>query len=74
MGFFHRLAGDRVVACEPGAAVNPAAVAAIAERGVGISKEIPQAWTDETVRAADVVIFPASAAVIRGPIDVTDQR
>jgi len=41
MGFFHRLAGDRVVACEPGAAVNPAAVAAIAERGVGISKEIP---------------------------------
>jgi arsenate reductase (thioredoxin) len=33
-----------------------AAVAAMAERGIDISKEFPKAWTDETVREADVVI------------------
>jgi Low molecular weight phosphotyrosine protein phosphatase len=36
--------------------VNPAAVAAMAERGIDISKEFPKPWTDETVRAVDVVI------------------
>ena len=60
MGFFQHLAGDRAVAwsggSEPGIAVNPAAVAAMAERGIDISKEFPKPWTDETVRAADVVI------------------
>jgi arsenate reductase (thioredoxin) len=60
MGLFQHLAGDRAVAwsggSEPGNAVNPAAVAAMAERGVDISKEFPKPWTDETVRAADVVI------------------
>jgi arsenate reductase len=60
MGFFQHLAGDRAVAwsggSEPGNAVNPAAVAAMAERRIDISKEFPKPWTDETVRAADVVI------------------
>jgi protein-tyrosine-phosphatase len=60
MGFFQHLAGDRAVAwsggSEPGIAVNPAVVAAMAERGINISKEFPKPWTDETVRAADVVI------------------
>ena len=60
MGFFQHLAGDRAVAwsggSEPGNAVNPAAVAAMAERGIDISKEFPKPWTDETVRAADVVV------------------
>jgi arsenate reductase len=60
MGFFQHLAGERAVAwsggSEPGNAVNPAAVAAMAERGIDISKEFPKPWTDETVRAADVVI------------------
>ena len=36
--------------------VNPAAIAAMAERGIDISNEFPKPWTDETVRAADVVI------------------
>ena len=36
--------------------VNPAAVAAMAERGIDISTEFPKPWTDEVVRAADVVI------------------
>jgi protein-tyrosine-phosphatase len=60
MGFFTALAGDRAVAwsggSEPGFEVNPAAIAAMAERGIDISGEFPKPWTDETVRAADVVI------------------
>jgi arsenate reductase (thioredoxin) len=60
MGFFQHLAGDRAVAwsggSEPGNVVNPAAVAAMAERGIDISKEFPKPWTDDIVRAADVVI------------------
>ena len=60
MGFFAHLAGDRAVAwsggSEPGTRVNPAAIAAMAERGIDISGEYPKPWTDEIVRAADVVI------------------
>jgi arsenate reductase (thioredoxin) len=60
LGFFNHLAGDRAVAwsggSEPGVEVNPAAVEAMKERGVDISSEFPKPWTDETVRAADVVI------------------
>ena len=60
MGFFSHLAGDAAVAwsggSEPGAEVNPAAIEAMRERGIDISAEFPKPWTDETVRAADVVI------------------
>jgi arsenate reductase len=60
MGFFRHLAGDAATAlsggCEPAAEVNPAAVAVMAERGIDISAELPTAWTDEEVRAADVVV------------------
>jgi protein-tyrosine-phosphatase len=60
LGFFQQLAGDRAVAwsggSEPGLEVNPAAVAAMAERGIDISAEFPKPWTDEVVRAADVVV------------------
>ena len=60
LGFFTHLAGDAAVAwsggSEPGTTVNPAAVAAMRERGIDISSEFPKPWTDETVRAADVVI------------------
>jgi protein-tyrosine-phosphatase len=60
LGFFRSLAGDRAVAwsggSEPGSEVNPAAVAAMAEVGIDISDEFPKPWTDEVVRAADVVI------------------
>jgi protein-tyrosine-phosphatase len=60
LGFFQHLAGEEAVAwsggSEPGVEVNPAAVAAMAERGIDISAEFPKPWTDETVRAADVVI------------------
>ena len=60
LGFFQRLAGDAAVAwsggSEPGDVVNPAAIEAMRERGIDISKEFPKPWTDEVVRAADVVI------------------
>lgn len=60
MGFFTQLAGDVAVAwsggSEPGNEINPAAVAAMAERGIDISREYPKPWTDEIVRAADVVV------------------
>ena len=36
--------------------INPAAVAAMAEVGIDITDEFPKPWTDEIVRAADVVI------------------
>lgn len=41
---------------EPADSVNRAAVAAMAEVGIDISKEFPQPWSDEIVRAADVVV------------------
>jgi arsenate reductase (thioredoxin) len=60
LGWFNRLAGDRAIAwsggSEPGTEVNPAAVQAMAEVGIDISQEFPKPWTDEIVRAADVVI------------------
>jgi protein-tyrosine-phosphatase len=60
LGFFRHLAGDHAVAwsggSEPGDAVNPAAVAVMAERGIDISAESPRRWTNEIVEAADVVI------------------
>ena len=60
LGFFTHLAGEQAVAwsggSEPAGEVNPAAVAAMAEVGIDISTEFPKPWTDEVVRAADVVI------------------
>ncbi len=60
MGFFAHHAGEAGIAwsagTEPGISVNPAAVAAMAERGIDISREFPKPWTDEVVRAADAVI------------------
>ena len=60
LGFFTHLAGDQAVAwsggSEPGNEINPAAVQAMAEVGIDITNEFPKPWTDEIVRAADVVI------------------
>ena len=60
LGWFNHLAGGRAVAwsggSEPGASVNPSAVAAMAEIGIDISGEFPKPWTDDIVRAADVVV------------------
>lgn len=60
MGWFNHLAGGRAVAysggSDPGERVNPAAVEAMAEVGIDISRAEPKRWTDEGVRAADVVV------------------
>jgi len=60
LGWFNHLAGERAIAwsggSEPGKEVNPAAVAAMAEVGIDISEEFPKPWTEEIVRAADVVV------------------
>ena len=60
MGFLQHLAGDGAVAwsggSQPSSTINPAAVEAMAERGIDISQEYPKPWTDEVVRAADVVV------------------
>jgi len=60
LGWFEHLAADRAIAwsggSEPGDQINPSAVAAMAEVGIDITGEYPKPWTDEILRAADVVI------------------
>ncbi|MFP5257166.1 MAG: arsenate reductase ArsC [Acidimicrobiia bacterium] len=60
LGWFTHLAGDQAVGwsggSEPGHEINPAAVEAMAEVGIDITREFPKPWTDEIVRAADVVV------------------
>jgi arsenate reductase (thioredoxin) len=41
---------------EPGSAINPVAVAAMAEDGIDIAAGVPQLMTTEAVRDSDVVI------------------
>jgi arsenate reductase (thioredoxin) len=59
-GWLRHFAGDRVDVfsggSEPAAELNQAAVAAMAEKGIDISGELPQPWADEVVRAADVIV------------------
>jgi len=59
-GWLDHLAGDRVDVfsggSEPASTVNPAAIEAMAEVGIDIRTEFPKPWTDEIIRAADVVI------------------
>ena len=60
LGFFQHHAGEHAVGwsggSEPGHEVSPVAVEVMAERGIDIAGEYPKPWTDEVVRAADVVI------------------
>ncbi len=59
-GFTRHLGGERVEVfsggSEPASQVNPAAVAAMAEKGIDIAHEVPQPWADEMVRAVDVIV------------------
>ncbi|MFH1329746.1 MAG: phosphotyrosine protein phosphatase [Actinomycetota bacterium] len=54
------LAGGRVRVLSggslPAAAVNPAAVAAMAEVGLDISARVPRPWTEAAVQEADIVV------------------
>jgi protein-tyrosine-phosphatase len=60
LGWLRHLGGDRVRAfsggSEPASEVNPVAVQAMAERGIDISRESPQRWTDEVLAEVDVVV------------------
>ncbi|MET8339852.1 arsenate reductase ArsC [Streptosporangium canum] len=60
LGWFRHMAGEHAIAWSGGAQfageINPAAVASMAERGIDISHEFPKPWTEEIVRAADVVV------------------
>jgi arsenate reductase (thioredoxin) len=59
-GFVQHPAGDRVAALsagsEPDDAVNPVAVAAIAEIGIDLADAAPKLLTDAPVQEADVVV------------------
>jgi protein-tyrosine-phosphatase len=59
-GFFQHLAGECAVAwsggSEPGNELTPTAIAAMNDRGIGISREFAKSWTDEIGRAADLVV------------------
>jgi arsenate reductase (thioredoxin) len=59
-GWLRHLAGDRITVysggSEPEDQINPAAVAAMADVGIDITSEFPKPWTDEIVRASDIVV------------------
>jgi protein-tyrosine-phosphatase len=59
-GWLRHLAGDRVDVfsggTDPGVALNHAAVEAMREVGIDIAGELPQPWTDEIARTADVIV------------------
>lgn len=60
LGFFRHHAQDAAVGLSggsaPAEAINPSAVAVMAERGIDISAESPTPWTEDGVRSADVVV------------------
>jgi len=60
LGFFSHLAGGNAVAysggSEPADGVNSSAIAAMAEKGIDITREYPKRWTDDMLRTADVVV------------------
>jgi arsenate reductase (thioredoxin) len=59
-GYLQHLAGDRVevlsAGSQPADRVNPAAVAAMAEEGIDLTRQVPKILTDQAVRESDVVI------------------
>jgi len=59
-GWLRSLAGDRVEVysggSEPADAVNPQAVAAMAEVGIDIAGVTPQRWTDAVLQRVDLVV------------------
>jgi arsenate reductase (thioredoxin) len=59
-GWATSLGGDRVEVhsggSDPASEVNPAAIAAMSEVGIDIADQYPKPWTDEVIRAADVIV------------------
>ena len=59
-GYLQHFAGDRVAVLSagtaPGDAVNPSAIAVMAEEGIDLSTATPKVLTNEAVQASDYVI------------------
>jgi len=59
-GWMRHLAGQAVDVysggSEPAESLNQAVVTAMKEKGIDISRQLPQPWADEIVRAADVIV------------------
>jgi arsenate reductase (thioredoxin) len=59
-GWLRHLAGDRVRVLSGGSTpaeqINPVAVEAMREVGIDLSEQQPRPWTEETLKAADVVV------------------
>jgi arsenate reductase len=59
-GFLRHLGGDRVNVLSAGSApadtINPAAVEAMAEKGIDITAAVPRRWTEQELATVDVVI------------------
>ena len=59
-GWAKRLGGDDLDVysggSDPASEINPNAIQAMKEIGIDISSEFPKPWTDEVVRAADVIV------------------
>ena len=59
-GLLRSLAGEEIevlsAGSEPADSLNPAAVAAMAEKGIDISDAAPSSWTDEILGSADVIV------------------
>ena len=59
-GYLRHMAAGRIDVfsggSEPGSGTNKVVVAAMAEEGIDISTANPKPWTDEIVRAADVIV------------------
>jgi arsenate reductase (thioredoxin) len=60
MGFFKHLASGQATVysggSEPASEVNPAAIDAMAEKGIDIATEQPKQWTTDMLEAVDVVV------------------
>jgi protein-tyrosine-phosphatase len=60
LGFFTALAGDEAVAWSGGAdplhAIDQAVVEAMREVGIDLGEEFPKPWTDEILRAVDLIV------------------
>ncbi|MDH6198488.1 arsenate reductase [Mycobacterium frederiksbergense] len=60
MGFLKHLAGDRATVysggSEPAQQVNPAAIAAMAEKGIDITSEQPKKWTMDVLEVVQLVV------------------
>ncbi len=59
-GYLRHQAGDRITVLSagsaPGTQVNPAAIEAMAEIGIDISRGAPKKWTDDMARSAHAII------------------